>query len=159
MGDAHVFRIHTYDHSSTIAGATAEREVTADYYQHEHGFITFKDNSGGSLYTVREELVHQIERLRTHVILAIASEELDLILTGLRERAEHLGNDPRDSITAREARQVALLAESLERLRPIASLRAGEDASSLPRVAVPPTFIGTNDEGKLVAYGEATQDA
>lgn len=63
MGDAHVFRIHTYDRSSTIAGATAEREVTAEYYQHEHGFVTFKDRSGGSLYMVREELVHQIERV------------------------------------------------------------------------------------------------
>jgi hypothetical protein len=129
--DARVFRITA---RTAADGGTFTKEVTALYWQNEQGFIIFKDLGHSGVYTIAAERVLEIERLRTHVILAIASEELDLILGALREQAVRLGDDPRDSITAREAQQVAALAESLERLRPIAALRESEDVSSLPRV-------------------------
>lgn len=162
--DAHVFRVHTNNHESIVEGATTTREVTAAYYQHEHGFITFKDNRGGSLYMVREELVQQIERLRTHVILAVASEELGFIIDALHSQLATLDDiEPRDSTTAAKAkyhREAATsLVESLERLRPVASQRHVEDVSSLPRVAVGPAFYGYNAEGKLVMHGGVAQDA
>jgi len=142
--DARVFRVRTLD-TETIAEGDRVHEVTAAYYQHEHGFVTFKDNDGQAVYAVREELVHQIERLRTHVILAIASEELELILTALHGVRR---DDPRDSISFDEMKRTAALAESLERLRPIASQRHTEDPSSLPRTAPTCTCQNTVAEGR-----------
>lgn len=127
-----VFRVHVLD--DTINTAHTVHEVTAAYYQHVNGFVTFKDNAGQAVYAAREDLVSQIERLRTHVILAIAREELELILACLCERVDHLAAaQPPDEITASEVEQVARLTESLERLRDIAIVREAEDISSLPR--------------------------
>lgn len=126
-----VFRVHVLD--DTINTAHTVHEVTAAYYQHVNGFVTFKDNAGQAVYAAREDLVSQIERLRTHVILAIAREELELILGAVNEQAARLGDDPCDSITADTAKQLTVLAESLERLRGIAAVREAEDVSSLPR--------------------------
>jgi hypothetical protein len=123
-----VFRIHTQPDKTNPAGVV--HEVTAAYYQHVNGFVTFKDNAGQAVYAAREDLVSQIERLRTHVILAIAHEELELILTALAQRAAILRDGAREP---EAAEQVATLAESLERLRDIAGVREAEDVSSLPR--------------------------
>lgn len=131
-----VFRAHVL--ANKDAAAATVHEITAAYYQHINGFVTFKDNDGQAVYAAREELVSQIERLRTHVILAIASEELGFIIDALHGQLAELDHaEPQDSITARKAQYhreaASALVESLERLRDIAAVREAEGVSSLPR--------------------------
>lgn len=152
--DARVFRI-----TARRGDDTFTKEVTALYHQNEQGFIVFKDLGHAAVYTIAADSVLEIERLRTHVILAIADEELRLILSALREQATHLHATARDSDTAKTAEDMSALADSLDRLKPISQQRAAEDVSSLPRVSVMPSPIATSTAGAPVTYGHVTQSA
>lgn len=125
--DAHTYRIMlTYpDQGITGAAGNVVKEVVALYHQYEDGFITFKDNSGAAAFTVASAYVLEIERLRTHCILAVADDELDMVIAALRELAD----------VSDDAGHMALLADSLERLRPVTADRAAADQSSMPRMS------------------------
>jgi hypothetical protein len=132
--DAHTYRITLlYPHGVSGATSCDVKEVIAVYYQHDNGFIVFKDIEHAAVLTVASSSVLEIERLRTHSILAVADDELDMVVSALREQAGRVFRGADDSDTVHEAERLTALADSLERLVPVAADRAAKDASSMPR--------------------------
>ena len=127
--DAHTYRIRIQHETF----GPSVKEVVAVYHKNENGFVAFKDNAHATVFSVADSAVLDIERLRTHVLLAIADDELHLITGALRELAGVVFRADDTSDAAAEVERLTQLADSLERLNDVAAERAAADASSLPR--------------------------
>lgn len=109
--DAHTYRI-LMRHPGDSMPAFKEKEVAAAYYKSEDGFVVFKDFAHAMVFSVAEPSVLEIERLRSHALLAVSDDELRQVVGALRGNADRAAGADFMPL----ADDLTRLADALERL-------------------------------------------
>ena len=143
--DAHTFRVYVR-HAGTDMD-THQEDIPLNHLV-ENDIVDFTDNTHAAVLTLARASVLEIQRLRTHALLAVSHDELATITRVLRGESDRVLAEAQDSGAVQEGKALAFLADSLERLNPVAATRAAEDPSSLPRTTPACTCQVTEAEGR-----------